>query len=346
VGDSNPYQTQTDQNLIDKHDANGNITSDGFNAGEGKVEIHPDGIADFISNLGVVGTNFSNEQSRIMNPLRSLPGQALGTTGYPDGLAAQRILTTNTTIFSQYTQMYKQAVENIRMMMQTIKDSIGGADDFSAVTVDSVNFATVQTGAKRPAGLPKQIGKTYDQWYQENLQKQMDDGNATSPQVSDYQKTGSTTAADGTETTYWRDQYGNTKAVTIAGGSVTTTVTNDKGKITSEVVQEQTSYPYGTITSTYNVKNPGTAKEQKVETGSETTYSNGYDTNTTTDTDGNGNVTNSTTVVTHKDGSTTTTTDTYDKGKKTDEQTLDVGSEQQTPDMPQSPVPGALQSIK
>lgn|GEM_PF-1570988 len=328
---TNPYQGATDKNLIVHRDQNGHVTSDGFSAGEKSVDVHPDGMKDFITNLGTLKSNLHDDSQRVTPLLRSLPREAFGNGGFRDGGAVAQIISANCSEFMQYETMLETAHQNIQMMMQTIKDSIGGEDDFSGVTMNAVKFACVLPGAERPDGLPSAIGKTWMDWYSDQLTQQ---ANAQDPtggagenfEMSKWDKTGSSTGADGSTTVYFTDQFGNKKTITVNGGTTTTTVIPVHGKATETKESTTTTVPGLETTSTSRTDDVFGDHPQKTDTGSTVVDMTDEGTKTTTHYDGQGHATDGTTVERNGDGSTTTTTDSYDdKGKPHEDTEVTVG---------------------
>lgn len=352
MGEPNPYGTETSQNLIVKRDEDGHIRSDGFNEGEKDVDLHPDGIHDVISNFGIVKDNFTHGKDQVLPPLRDLPRQGLGTKGFKDGVAAMKLIMFNEANFNQAAAFFESSVENIRMMLQTMKDSVGGEDDFGAITMEAVNFATVQPGAERPDGLPPGFkAKTWMDWYIDQLNSPENSPASKAPELSEWTETGSSTGVDGTVSHYFTDQLGNHRTVTTEpDGTIVTTIRDKDGNATQTKQATRYTSLYDTTTTTTTVQDPFGEHPKETVTGSETvTHTqnpNGSQTVTTTENGPNGKPVSETTATTNPDGSTETTHSTWDHGKRQDGETLHVGAEAPTPERPESPVPGAIKSVK
>ncbi|HEY3502791.1 MAG TPA: hypothetical protein VGN37_08440 [Actinocatenispora sp.] len=353
MGEPNPYGTETSQNLIVKRDEDGRIRSDGFDAGEKDVDLHPDGVHDVINNFGVVKDNFTHGKDQVLPPLRDLPRQGLGTKGFKDGVAAMKLIMFNEANFAQAAAFFESSVENVRMMLQTMKDGVGGEDDFSAITMDAVNFATVQPGAKRPDGLPKGFkAKTWMNAYVEQLNSPENNTADDAPELSQWTETGSSTSTDGTSYHYFTDQMGNRRTVeTMADGTIVTTLIDKNGHATETKQSTRYTDLYTQTTTTTTVTDPFGEHPKETVTGSEsvthTQNADGSQTVTTTENDKNGKPVSANAVTTNSDGSTATTHSTWgDDGKKHDGETLHVGADAPTPERPESPVPGAIKSVR
>ncbi|GAA4215137.1 hypothetical protein [Actinocatenispora rupis] len=353
MGEPNPYGTETSQNLIVKRDEDGRIRSDGFDAGEKDVDLHPDGVHDVISNLGIVKDNFTNGKNQVLPPLRDLPRQGLGTKGFKDGVAAMKLIMFDEANFNQAAAFFEASVENIRMMLQTMKDSVGGEDDFSAVTLDAVNFATVQPGAARPDGLPAGFKvKSWMDAYVEQLNSPAANDAEKAPELSEWSETGSSTSPDGTVNHYFTDQMGNHRTVTTQpDGTIVTTLIDKNGHATQTKESRRFTNLYDTTTTTTTVTDPFSDHPKETVTGSEsvthTQNADGSQTVTTTENDKDGKPVSANAVTTNSDGSTSTTHSTWSSdGKKHDGETLHVGADAPTPERPESPVPGAIKSVK
>jgi hypothetical protein len=133
-------------------------------------------------------------------------------------------------------------------------------------------------------------------------------------------------------------------------GTIVTTVIDKNGNATQTKQSTRFTSLYGQTTTTTTIQDPfGEHPKEKV-TGSETVTNtpnpNGSRTVTTTENDPNGKPVSETTVTTNPDGSTETTHSTWENGKRQDGETLHVGAEAPTPKRPESPVPGAIKSVK
>lgn len=334
------YQEQTEKNVIKPKEW-----------GDNDADLSADfnGISDFTNNMHVLSQNFRDDGRRAMQPLHGLVTKAVGTGGLPDGLAMRTIISANLGELSTFFANGEQSETNLQWMMQTIKDSLGGTDSWSALNItgagqdkvlEAVKFATVQPGAERPDGLPSAIGKTYMDALIEQMSKGKQPGADTSG-LGTYQETGRRPDQGGVG--YWvykEDQFGNTVAIHYDNSDqvIDTTYTPVNG--TPYTIAEKTTYQGGdkVVTTTKTVYDEhGKAHET---TSSTRTHVDGS-TTTVTNYGNDGKPTDSTETVEHGDGSTTTTHSTYDpKGHEHEGDPVNVADDPEVPNVPMNPTEG------
>lgn len=325
--------------------ARNNIPYNEWGANDKPLDAHLDGMSDFISNMEILAKNLHADTGRAIDPLRGITNQATGGGGFPEGLSMRATISFVTGQMRQFFASAEQGEHNVAMMMQTVKDGIGGEDSFSALSVDraatmrAIDFATVQPGATRPPGIPPQLGQTYMDLYLKNLQRQQQSGAGAPTNPASYHETGRSLDANGKlQYVYKTDDSGNRVTVEYdaSGRVVSTTYLPAQG--TPYTVSESTSTAGNgdRVTTTKRVTDPFGAHPD-TQTTTERTHTDG-NTTTTTEYDQHGNPTSSTSTVTNPDRSTSTTHSTYDgEGHRQDGQTVTVGPEQKTPDVAPPP---------
>ena len=339
-GEDPSYQAATDKNLVSE---NG-----GWGQGEEPVDADLDGMGDFVKNMETLKDNLGTH-SWYFTEVAELPNQGLGVTGYDDGVTTMRVLAANAAEFQGFYQMLKQGYMNIAMGGQDCIDAMGGKDNLNGISLNAVKFALDLPGADRPAGLPKQIGKTWSDAFMEQQEEQGSTDPASQGGETSHWTPGGAgpPPTPGMDTKTYTDQYGNTRTVmTSTDGNtriITQTSADGKSVVTTKTVDSGGS----TTTTTTRQENLFTPKEKTTKTTSTSTTEHTDHSTNTTDTDNDGDPTSRRTVTESRDGTTTTTDTNYDgKGKPSDSPSVSVGDERPDPEMPESPVPGAMESIR
>jgi hypothetical protein len=234
----NPYAPETDRNVLDWRDEDGHVTYDAWTAGEKTVDFNAQGLSSYMNNVVTLGDNLRGHLTAL-TPIAELSSEAFGTGSYREGLILRGKMASSYQELSQYLQYLIAAHQNIAMSVQTIKDSLGDVDDLGAVSLNAVDFAYTQPGAQRPAGLPDQLGQTWQQAYD---QAQADAAGTPASTPQDGQQTSTVTvcAPDGgatatTRTTTWPADKPDKRSTstrevhTVTDHGTTTTTTTDRG---------------------------------------------------------------------------------------------------------------------
>jgi len=310
VGDENPYESATSYN-----------TSTEWLADQKAVDLDLDGMADYAQSMKRIEGNLRNELGYVDDlhqvPMEAWRGPVLGEAEY-----VRTRMGDNASELSQYIQRLGAAMLNVGMAAQTIADTYGSTDGWSAASLNAVRFAFVEYGATRPAGLPSYVeGKTYEQVMAE--QAAASGGpTAQSPAWGSPTSWETRENADGSTSQIAMTDDGHRMVITTSAPGVhpaatTTTIYGPNGaRISSsgtQVAQSSSSYHHSTTTTT--------TQDGRV-TGSTTrsTVAGSANTETVVTHNADGVETNRRTVttVTHDDGSQTVTTRNAD-GKVTDE---------------------------
>lgn len=152
MGDENPYQLATKAN-----------TNTDWLSDQTPVDVDIRGMGDFAQNMKTIQGNLTSELGYV-DDLHTVPMKAWEGTVLAEAEFVRTRMSENATELTQYLQRLSTALLNIGMAAQTIADTYGATDGFSAIDLNAVQFAFAEPGAKRPAGLPSHVtGETYRQ---------------------------------------------------------------------------------------------------------------------------------------------------------------------------------------
>ncbi len=295
------------------------------------------GMADYAKALSDISMNLMSHRTRLIEQMNEVLAAGAFAGGFPEVTYASHLHQQNMSEFSQYIQRLYDGIFHTANAAKAIADAYGDSDSFSAISLNTVQFAFGDLSATRPAGMPASVTQTFDQM----AANQPPGGDKGRP-APIWTSTGTVMNPDGGMTQTYVDQYGESRTITISydssGHQITTTV-DPTGKTVSD--SSTYSYPLGTYTMT-------TTTDQKghVTTSGSNSYGTGGNTYVTDDTS-DGVLTGETTVTTNANGSQTTTIYSYDKGKRTIESQVTVGQDNPVSNaVPDSPADDAINSIR
>lgn len=139
-----------------------NTSTDRLEGGK-LLDLDLDGMGDFAQNMTTLQGNLNNNLRYVTQlltvPMDAWHGPVLGEADF-----VRTRMRENATELTQYIQKLSSALQNIGMAAQTIADTYGAADGFSAIELNTVRYAFAEPGANRPGGLsPLVTGETYEQ---------------------------------------------------------------------------------------------------------------------------------------------------------------------------------------
>jgi len=309
-GYGGPYSSETSQN-----------TNTDWLDDMTPVEAKLDGMSDYAKSLMTVAGNLQSHQLRVIQQLSSLEADAF-QGGFPEVNYAQKMHNQNFAEFRTYLMNLYTGISNNGNAAQAVADSFGDADGFSAIDLNTVQFAFADPNASRPAGLPQGVGETY----MDAQLKAQAAGNApvtgtgsTHPDAV-WTRVSGPSDPNGTGTFTYTNQYHEqqTITVTVDASGQRTTVTKGPGG-TSTVVESGYSYEFGSAQDSTRTDAKG-----KVTTSQQYTT---YDGNTTTvEQMSGGKVTGITTTTYNSDGSETDNSYSVDdKGNRVEQSSVTVG---------------------
>ncbi|MFC0529914.1 hypothetical protein [Phytohabitans kaempferiae] len=152
MGEENPYQSATNFN-----------TRTDWLSDQKPVDLNLDGMGDFAQNMQTIHDNLRDELGYVHDlhsvPMKAWEGIVLGEASF-----VRTRMGDNAKELSHYLQRLSSALLNIGMAAQTIADTYGAADGFSAIELNTVRYAFAEPGAARPSGLsPLVTGETYEE---------------------------------------------------------------------------------------------------------------------------------------------------------------------------------------
>ncbi|GAA1626799.1 hypothetical protein [Actinoplanes couchii] len=145
----NPYADQTEQN-----------TNTPWLGGGPAVDVDLDGLRDY-------ATAMTNQQQDIasraafLQPLGEMPGAAFDGEVLGEADAVRARLVANAGEFTVYLQKLAESVGNIGNAARVVANSYGHTDGVSAASLNDVLFAYGDKNVARPAGLPDNVGATF-----------------------------------------------------------------------------------------------------------------------------------------------------------------------------------------
>jgi hypothetical protein len=326
AGDTGPYGATSAQN-----------TSTDWLSDFTPVKAKLAGMADYATALNDISMNLISHQTRLLGQMRQVLTAGAFSGGFPEVTYASVLHQQNMVEFSQYLQRLHDGIFHTANAAKAIADAYGDSDSFSAISLNTVQFAFGDLDAKRPAGMPASVQQTFSE-QASNVPVGGDKGRPAPAWTS----TGTVMNPDGGMTQTYIDQYGESRTITIAydssGHQITTTV-DPTGKTVSD--SSTYSYPLGTYTMTTTTDPKG-----HVSTSGSNSYGTGGNTSVTDDTT-DGELKTETTVTTNANGSQTTTIYSYDKGKRTVDSQVTVGQDNPVNNgIPDSPADDAINQIR
>jgi hypothetical protein len=323
-GDTGPYGASSAQNT----------TTDWLSDFK-PVEAKLSGMVDYAKALNTIAMNLMSHQTRVIEQMGRLTTDAF-QGGFPEVNYAATLHGQNMSEFNQYLQNLHDGIYHTASAAKTIADTYGDRDGFSAIDLNSVQFAFADPNAKRPSTLPSVIGKTFsDQEAQAAAKGKEDKKNRI------WTPTGATINPDGGATMTYVDQFGETRTITTSfkDGRQIVTVVDPTGKTVSD--STTVSYPMGSSTTTTNTDQKGNVT---TSTSSSYTVGDTYVTKVSS----NGKVKNETDVTYDDYGGQTTTTYTYgDGGKRHEDTSITVGQDNYVDNgVPDSPADDAIDQIR
>jgi hypothetical protein len=323
-GDSGPYGATTAQNT----------TTDWLSDFK-PVEAKLAGMVDYAKALSIISMNLMSHRTRLIEQMQALVMDAF-MGGFPEVKYAAVLHQQNMAEFSQYIQRLQDGIYHTANAAKAIADTYGDSDSFSAISLNTVQFAFGEPGATHPAGLPERFKQTFS----EQASNPPPGGGNDRPAPT-WISTGTTMISGGGMIQTYVDQYGETRTITVSydsDGHQITTVVDPTGKTVSD--SSTYSYPLGSYTMTTT-----TGPKGDVTTAGSNSYMTG-NTYTTDETSG-GELKTETTVTTNANGSQTTTVYAYDKGKRVVESQVTVGQDNYVDNgIPDSPADDATNQIR
>lgn len=305
-----PYQHETDQNTHAPWLAG----TDGT-----KVDVDISGLRAYAGKMSDAASDLAGRSAHLTH-LMSMPQDAWSGATLGEAAFVRSQLMANASELTTYLSVLRQTLMNIGSAAQTVADIYHTADGTSAADLNDVLFAFGDPTVRRPAGLPRSIGQTYDQAVAS------DNAATATPGSSGLWGPPTRSAPNQFETVETSvGPGGQIRTVTTStspeGGSVlvTTVVTGANGKVLSRSsTQTTSSFDSSTNTNTKTVTSY-TGDQVTGTTRTATTYGKDgtvtAETTTQTAADGKPTGTRSTTVdpTTHETTEVTTSVD--DKGQ-------------------------------
>jgi hypothetical protein len=253
-----------------------------------------------------VADNLNNYNMRVVGQMTEVISDGAFEGGFPEITYAARQHGQNLAEFGKFTAYLIEGLQHTGNAAQAIADSYGDKDGFSAIELNTVNFAFGVFQATRPSGLPSRYGETYseaaDKAAAAAAAAPKGDQKAAGHPDSIWSKTTDYYDESGGSTTTYVDQYGDVRTVSVtydARGHKITKMVGPDGTTTSDEVTF--SFEFGSYTTTVN-----TGADGKVSTTqSDTTYGGNT---TTVEASTDGQLKTVTTVTYNPDGSETRTT--------------------------------------
>lgn len=294
-GWDNPYENETSENL--RFD---------WSDGRADIDVDLDGMAEYAQHVVDIQRHLLDNMGSL-SLLASLPGKAWEGIVLPEGAYTMTRMLNNYNELQVYLSHLATALMNVGSAAQTVADSYGATDGWSAADLNAIEFAFGVSGAERPSGLPPMIeGTTYWDAYFDSL----DNGDTAAPPATSplWTDAGRTTNPDGSVTrtaTGPNGQRMEIRTFTVPGSSQTVTTTTVYAANGTQLSSSSTT------TSTYlngNTVVKRTTNPDGSTTEERTAYEGGeVSSQSTVNQDADGNTTSSTETVTNPDGSQTTT---------------------------------------
>ncbi|ROO62078.1 hypothetical protein EDC02_4047 [Micromonospora sp. Llam0] len=294
-GWGNPYENATGENL--RFD---------WSDGQADIDVDLDGMAEYAQHVVDIQKLLLDNMGSL-SLLASLPGKAWEGAVLPEGAYTMTRMLNNYNELQVYLGHLSTALMNVGSAAQTVVDSYGGTDGWSATDLNAIEFAFGVPGAERPSGLPPMIeGTTYWDAYFDSL----DNGDTAAPPAASplWTDAGQRTNPDGSITrmaTGPNGQRMEIRTYNVPDSSQTVTTTTIYAANGTQLSSSSTT------TSTYldgNTVVKRTTNPDGSTTEERTTYDSGdVYSHSTVNQDAEGITTSSTETVTNPDGSQTTT---------------------------------------
>jgi hypothetical protein len=329
-GDGGPYEYATEQNT----------SMDWLNDLK-PVQAKLNDMHDYAKALSTIATNLQTHRMRVIQQIGDMvEGGAFGG-GFPEVDYAGQLHGQNLSEFNQYLQNLFDGLQHSANASQAIADAYAGSDGFSAISLNTVQFAFGDPSASRPEGLPAGM-QTFSQNQAKAMAAAAAKGGAVTHDDAVWTPMSTTVNPDGGTTQIYTDQYGETRKITVsidANGHHITTNTGPEG--TTTIDESSYSYPLGTYSTSTTTDTKG-----KVSTSGSETYDVGG--TTITDSTSGGKEQSQTTVSYSADGSQTKTTYVYDdKDHRTISERVTVGADNPVDNgAPDSPANDTIEDIR
>jgi hypothetical protein len=236
MADDNPYKSQTETNTH----------APWVVGGYPKVEADLDGIREYAKIIAKEQQDLMSRSGHLTRYLNDMPQNAWDDDVLDEANYVRQLVARNASELSTYLVNFGQTLIHIGSAAKTVADAYGNGDALGAADLNAVNFAFGDPNAKRPAGLPKGIGKTYlDEEIEEAL------NGTKNPESSLWGEPVTTSYPYGTiqRSHGPNGQVMEIVTTSVPGSSVTTTVTkiyDKEGKVVFSGSERQTT--------TYNQK--------------------------------------------------------------------------------------------
>jgi hypothetical protein len=126
-----------------------------------KVEADLDGIKQYAKIIAKEQQDLMSRAGHLTRYLSDMPQNAWDEDVLDEANYVRQLVARNASELNTYLINLGQTLIHIGSAAKTIADAYGDGDALSAADMNAVLFAFGDRNAKRPAGLPKGLGKTY-----------------------------------------------------------------------------------------------------------------------------------------------------------------------------------------